>query len=87
MTNNSGKFEEVLSYSSADKELGPENNEGLGGDPGQGGNGSGDPGQPDGGIGGLIPQCPCSWNSEVEYYFGRLWWLWIVAIGVYLIKD
>ncbi|MCQ2318487.1 MAG: hypothetical protein MJZ90_06165 [Bacteroidales bacterium] len=81
MTNNSGKFEEVLSYMAADQ-----NNENDGGStpPLQDGEGGGNAG-----IDGLIPPCPCGCctRPDIEYYFGRLWWLWAVALLAYIIRK
>lgn len=37
-----------------------------------------------------IPPCPtCQPGAmmHVEYYFGKLWWLWLVALFVYLLKK
>lgn len=79
MTNNSGKFEEVLSYMEADQNNG---NDGGSTPPLQGGEDGGNAG-----IDGLIPSCPCCTRADIEYYLGKLWWLWLVVIFFRIVKD
>lgn len=80
MTNNSGKFRNAVSHKAADAQEPEDNMEGLKNPPQNGQDGGGnDPLD-------MIPEVPQDTMSKVKTYLGEWWWLWLVALFIYLAK-
>ena len=81
MTNNSGKFRDTVSHKAADIQNPGEvsGSEGLKNPPQNPQDGGYD-------FGEYIPDVPQDTMSKVKYYLGEWWWLWLVALLIYLAK-